>query len=512
MSEDIIDRSASNKRIAKNTLLLYIRMILVIGVSLYTSRVVLETLGVIDYGIYSVVGGVVAMFSLFSGALSSAISRFITFELGRGNMQKLQKIFSSSIIIQLILSLIIVALIESVGVWFLNHKMNIEPSRMVAANWVLHLSALTLVVNMISVPYNALIIAHEKISAFAYISIAESLAKLLIAYMVVYSTSPDKLILYSMLMLGVALVVRIAYGVYSNRTFKECRFSFAVDRQIISEMFSFAGWNFIGVSSGILRDQGGNILLNLVAGSTVNAARAIAGQVGVAMAGFTSNFMTAINPQITKSYAAGDYKYMFSLIFTASRLSYYMLLLISLPLLFTTGYLLSIWLNVVPQYCVEFVQLVLLFGLCESISNPLITAMLATGDIRRYQLVVGGLQLLNLPISYIVLKLGCPPSSVLIVAISLSIVCLFARLIMLRSMIQLPCMKFIKDVILKTIYVTILCIPAPYIISSYVDQNNLIGALTIIIASALSCAIVIYVTGCTQQERSIIKKRLHINR
>lgn len=315
--------SQNNKRIAKNTLLLYFRMLFMMVVSLYTSRVVLNALGVEDFGIYNVVGGVVAMFSMLSGSLSAAITRFITYELGTGNQENLKKIFSSAVTIQLWLAILIIFLAEAVGVWFLNVKMNIPEIRMTAANWVFQFSVLTFAVNLISVPYNASIIAHERMSAFAYISILEAIGKLAIAFLVVVS-SIDRLVFYAILMCVVALIVRLAYGFYCKRHFDECTYHFIFDKDLLKRMFGFAGWNFIGAASSILRDQGGNIIINLFAGPTVNAARGIAFQVNNAIHGFVSNFMTALNPQITKSYASGNSDYMMILICQGARLSFYM--------------------------------------------------------------------------------------------------------------------------------------------------------------------------------------------
>lgn len=304
----------NNKRIAKNTLLLYFRMLFLMAVSLYTSRVVLNALGVEDFGIYNVVGGVVAMFSVLSGSLSTAISRFITYELGKGNKENLNKIFSSAVTIQFGLAGIIILLAETIGIWFLNIKMNIPEVRMEAANWVFQFSILTFAINLISVPYNASIIAHEKMSAFAYISILEAVGKLTIAYLITISPI-DKLIFYAILMCAVALVVRLTYGNYCKRHFSECTYHFSWDKLLLKQMFGFAGWNFIGASSAILRDQGGNVVINLFCGPTVNAARGIAFQVNNAVNQFVTNFMTALNPQITKSYASGDNEYMMTLIF-----------------------------------------------------------------------------------------------------------------------------------------------------------------------------------------------------
>lgn len=493
------DTAANNKRIAKNTLMLYFRMLFTMAVSLFTSRVVLNTLGVDDYGIYNVVGGVVSMFSIISGSLSAAISRFITVELAKGDADKLRKTFSASVTIQLILSLIIVVLIESIGVWFLNAKMVIPAERMDAANWVLQFSIVTFVINLISVPYNATIIAHEKMSAFAYISILEVVCKLVIVYLLKISPI-DRLVFYAILMCAVSVIIRLVYGYYCNRHFAECKFSFRFDKDLLKRMFSFAGWNFIGASSAVLRDQGGNIIINLFGGPAVNAARGIAMQVNHAIVGFSNNFMTALNPQITKSYASGEQDYMMKLIFRGARFSFYMLLFLSLPVLANTHYILSLWLGIVPEHSVLFVRLALIFAMSESISSPLVTAMLATGKIRNYQIVVGGLQMLNLPISYVLLRIGCIPETVMMVAIGLSQCCLAARLVMLRTMIGLSARKYLREVYLNVILVTTVAAVLP-ILTSVILEESFLNFVIIVLISLITAAISIFYIGFNKNER-----------
>lgn len=500
------DLASNNKRIAKNTLLLYFRMLFMMTVSLYTSRVVLNTLGVEDFGIYNVVGGVVSMFSILSGSLSSAITRFITYELGTGNQEKLRKIFSSAVTIQLCLAILIVVLAEIVGVWFLNVKMNIPDTRLVAANWVFQLSLLTFAISLVSIPYNASIIAHEQMSAFAYISILEAVGKLGIAYLITVSFM-DKLIFYAILMCIVALIVRFAYKSYCKQHFEECIWHFIFDKVLLKRMFGFAGWNFIGTLSIVLRDQGGNVVINLFCGPAVNAARSIASQVNTAISGFATNFMTALNPQITKSYATGERKYMMTLIFQGARLSFYMILLLSLPVLINTHYILSLWLEKVPDHTALFVQLVLILAMCESISNPLITAMLATGKIRNYQLVVGSLQMLNLPVSYILLHVGLFPEVVIVVAIIISQCCLAARLLMLRGMIGLSVRKYLNRVYINVLIVAAVSFVLPFMIAEKLEEslNNfiLLSLITII-----STGIAIYYIGCNNEERRFLLHKL----
>lgn len=482
-------------------------MLFLMAVNLYTSRVVLNALGVEDFGIYNVVGGVVAMFSMLSGSLSSAITRFITYELGTGNRDNLKRIFSSAVTIQIGLAILIIILAEAIGVWFLNAKMSIPDTRIIAANWVFQFSILTFAINLISVPYNASIIAHERMSAFAYISILEAMGKLAIAFLIVVSPM-DRLIFYAILMCAVALIVRFAYGIYCKRHFEECTYHFIFDKDLLKRMFGFAGWNFIGATSAVLRDQGGNVVINLFCGPAVNAARGIAFQVNNAVSGFVTNFMTALNPQITKSYAAGDKGYMMTLINQGARLSFYILLLLSLPVIINVHYILMLWLKTVPEHTTLFVQLVLIFAMSESISNPLVTAMLATGNIRNYQIVVGGLQMLNLPISYILLRNGFIPETVLIVAVCISQCCLAARLYMLRGMIGLSVREYLSKVYLNVLAVTVLSAVIPCM-SSYYLSETFLNFIIICVVSVICTFTVIYFVGCNRKERQLINEKVN---
>lgn len=496
----------NNKRIAKNTLMLYIRMLFSMFVGLYTSRITLNALGVDNYGIYNVVGGVVSMFSVLSGSLSAAISRFITFELGRENVERLKKVFSSAVTIQIVLSFIVVLLAETVGLWFLNNKMVIPADRMAAAHWVYQLSILTFVVGLISVPYNAAIIAHERMSAFAYMSIFDVLAKLLVAFSMYYS-SYDRLIHYAVFLAVLSLINRLIYGIYCKKQFEECTYQFTFDKLLLKQMFGFAGWNFIGASSAVLRDQGGNIILNMFCGPVVNAARGIALQVSSAIQGFVSNFMTALNPQITKSYASGEHDYMMSLVYKGARFSYYILLLLSLPVIVNTPYILKLWLVEYPEHTVSFVRLVLIFAMSESLANPLITAMLATGRIRNYQLVVGGLQMLNLPLAYMLLRWGYPPESVFLVAIFISVCCEMARLYMLRSMIQLSVRSFLRSVYFNVIAVSIIAAIVPVILSGTLPLG--IVGLLISCVCCIACTVIsIFYIGFSRDERKMIVTKI----
>lgn len=487
--------------------MLYVRMLVLMLVGLYTSRVVLGALGENDFGVYNVVGGVVSMFTIISGALNSAVSRFITFEMGKGADAQLNKVYSTAVTIQLILAAVVVLLAEPLGLWFIDNKMTIDPSRIPAARWVLHFSLLAFVINLMSVPQMASITAHEHMSAYAYIGILDGLLRLGVAFLILHSPI-DRLIYYSALMAGVVLIVRLAYGLYCRLHFEECRYRPVFDRPLIKEMFSFAGWNFIGVTSGVLRDHGGNILVNLFSGPAVNAARGVAVQLNGAVQGFVTNFMTAVNPQITKSYAAGEKEYMFSLVRRSSRMSFFLLFLIALPVMFNADYLLSIWLKEVPEHSSLFVQLFLIFALSESLSNPMITAMLATGNIRNYQLVVGGIQLLNLPVSYVCLRMGAIPEVTVIVAIIISQICMWARLLMLSKATGFPVLPFLEEVYFSVLF-KVVCgsLVVPLILEA-AKPAGFVGFLISASVCVLWSMLVIMTLGLQSDERKWLVNKI----
>lgn len=495
----------NTRRVAKNTLVLYVRMLFSMLVSLYTSRVILNTLGVEDYGIQCAVGGVVGMLSIFTGSLSAAISRYLTFELGRGDKSKLSLVFSSSLVVQCVLAIVIIILLEGLGVWFLNTRMVIPAERMAAANWLLQFSLLSFVVGLISVPYNASIVSHERMTVYAYIGMSEVVVRLLIVLSLkIIPESFDKLIYFAAMQLVSGLAFQSFYWYYCRRHFEECRFRLRLDKGLLKEILGFAGWNFIGASSAVLRDQGGNVILNLFWGPTVNAARGIAQQVSNAVNGFVGNFMTATNPQITKSYAEGDVKYAIHLCSRAARFSFYLLFVLSLPVLFNTEFLIDLWLGQIPEHVILFVRLALIFSLCETISNPLITLMLATGNIRNYQLVVGGLQLLNLPVSYVLLKIGMFPEVVMVVAILLSLSCFAARLVMLRPMVGLSPRNYLKAVVLNILGVIVVALPLPVTCSVMLNSNSIAVFLVSCLLCVLCAGSAVYFIGCSKSERVFI--------
>lgn len=496
------DNSANSKRIAKNTLVLYVRMLFLMVISLYTSRVILQALGIEDFGIYNAVGGFVAMFAVISKSLSSAASRFLNYEMGKGNWNKLSRVFSTTLTIHVMLAILIAVLAEAFGIWFVNQKMVIPLERLVAANWVFQFSILTFCFNLITVPYHAAIIAHEKMSVFAYISIFEGVGKLLICYGVMVSPI-DKLVFYALLMFLIQFIVRAMNQWYCKKYFSECKYQFVYDKSLLKEIFSFASWNMIGSGSAVLRNQGGNLLINLFGGPVANAARAVANQVLHAVNGFVDNFFMALKPQITQSYASGDRNYMMTLIYQGSRLSYYMLLILCLPIFMNTDYLLHLWLKTVPDHSVLFVQLTLVFTMMESVSSTLITAQQATGKIKTYQIVVGGLQLMNLPVSYVILKLGGVPETILYVAIFFSVCCFAARLYMVRPSIQLDIVDFIKDVLLNVLIVSLIAAIIPYILVLHLPES--FGVFILVSIACLICSVIsILFIGCNKNERDFV--------
>ena len=500
------DNSQNNKRIAKNTMFLYLRMLFSMFVSLFTSRVILHALGVEDYGIYNVVGSIIAMFSFINGGMVSATQRFLNFELGKGNIERLKQVFSTALQIHVLIALIIVILGETIGLWFLYEKLVIPPDRMVAAFWVYQCSVISCVVSIMSVPYNADIIAHEKMSAFAYISILEVILKLVIVYML-YIATWDKLIVYAVLILIVQLIIRFIYANYCKRHFEESHYHHKIDKPLFKEMFGFAGWSFWGNLSAMLYIQGLNFMLNIFFGPIVNAARGIAVQVQAAVQQFVSNFQVAINPQITKSYAIGELNQMHNLMFRSARFSFILLFFLTLPILINTEYILTLWLKTVPQDTVTFTRIMICISLIYTIANPCVIANQATGKVKVYQAVVGGILLLILPISYIALKLGAPAYSVFIVHFFIELVAQFARMYMLRNLIHLPLRSYFKNIYIPIIGVVVISSIAPIYIYYHLEY----GFMSFIIVSLICCvsvAVTALSLGLTKEERRFIYNKI----
>jgi O-antigen/teichoic acid export membrane protein len=481
-------------------------MLITMGVRLYTSRIVLATLGLEDYGIYNVVGGVVVMFAWLNSAMVGSSQRFISFELGRNSFERLHKVFCNSVSIHICIALVILLCAETVGLWFLNTKLNISPLRISAANWVYQCSVFSLMVSIICVPYNSCIVAHEHMKTYAYTSIIDVILKLVIVYFLsVWDI--DKLKFYVVLVLATTSIVQSIYVIYCRRNFPECKYRFSFDKQLFRQMFSFAGWTFIGDLSHTLKDQGSNILLNLFFGTFVNAARGIAGQVNAAINGFTANFQMAINPQIVKSYASGNYKYATDLVSKSSRYSFYLLLIVCVPAFVNMEYLLNLWLTVVPEYTVIFVRMTLLVSLVNSLSGSIGIMIQASGRVRNYNIVVGLIIMIDLPISYFVLKAGYLPYTVMYVALFTATASLFARLFIMKRIVEYSARYFIFTIFCKNIIIA----GALISILSYVQLLFPVNFLTVISMSFFSVLFIsgiIYIMGLSLTERTMAKNKI----
>lgn len=474
-------------------------------VSLYTSRVILQVLGVDDYGVYQVVGGMVAMFSVISASLSSAISRFITFEIGQRNYQKLKTVFSTSIFIQIIISLIVVVLVEIVGLWFMNTKMQIPEGREVAAFWVLQCSLASFVINLISVPYNACIIAHEHMKAFAYVSIVDVLLRLGICWLITVSPI-DRLISYAILTMLVSLALRFIYTIYCHRHFEESKSGVSFNKDVFKEMFGFAGWSFFNNTMFILNTQGVNMLINIYFGVAFNAARGIAAQVEGAVVQFVNNFTVAVNPQITKSYAAGDMEGMYKLVCRGAKFSYYIMLLMALPLICETETILNIWLKEVPPHVVSLVQLSLVLGLLDSIGNSGYTACMATGKIRKYSLIISSIAILEFPLSWIAFSLGGIIEMSYYLYIVVKITVLVVRMFLLQEMVGLKTTYYLKNVFFPIIGTTLVAVVPSVLVLIFVPSSflRLIVSLLIGVASAGVSSLMV---GMTHNERTVVLEK-----
>lgn len=491
--------SSDNKRIAKNTLMLYVRMFFTMAVSLYTSRVVLRTLGVEDYGIFSVVGGIIAMFTFINSAMVSSTQRYLNYELATDECDRLQSVFSTSLQIHALIAAIIIILGETAGLWFLKEKLVIPESRRTAAMWVYQCSIMACAVNIMSAPYNADIIAHEKMSAFAYISILEVCLKLAIVYLLTILPY-DKLIVYAVLLLLVQLSVRWIYTLYCHKHFKESHYAPALDKQLFKEMSGFAGWSFVGNLAAILYTQGLNMMLNIFFGPVVNAARGIAVQVQSAVQQFVGGFQTALNPQITKNYASGNLEQMHSLMFRSARFSFLLLFFISLPVLLETDFLLAVWLKTVPENAVIFTQLMICISLIYTTANPCVIANQATGKVKVYQIVVGSILLLIVPISYVVLKLGAPAYSVFVVHFCVESVAQFMRMFMLRKLIDLPMREYLNNIYVPIALTVAVAVILPIIVRAQLEEGWFRFA-AVGIASVVSVGLSSFFIGFTKSER-----------
>jgi len=502
MANTIINKT----RIAKNTALLYFRMLLIMLITLYTTRVVLNVLGAVDFGTNEVIAGIVAMFAFLSGTMATASQRFFAVELGMENHTKLKQLFSINVLIFIVIAIAIFILAETIGLWYFYHKLKIPADRFEAATWVYQFAILTFMVSIMTTPYLAIITAREQMQAYAYISILEVLFKLAIVFILIY-IPVDKLKLYALLLFVVQVLISTSYILYSTLMFPECRIKYYWNREMFKEVFGFAGWSVFGALAMTVRGQGINLLLNFFFGVLVNSARGIAFRVYTALNLFIHNFFTAVRPQIIKSYSVDNEDKsgeMMKLVFQSSKFCYYLILVLSIPILIETEEILSIWLNIVPEYTIIFTRFVIINAIIESLANPFIASIQATGRIKRYQIVTGSVILLNLPISYLFLKLGFAPETTMIIVILITIIAHLCRMYFMKTMLKMNIFNYFKQVIVPISAVTVLTfvLPLLYYFSFSVSFWRIVGVTAI---TLFSSSFIIYYIGLTKGERERLK-------
>lgn len=505
-----MDNKAENtKRLAKNTVYLYLRALFNLFISLYTSRLVLIALGVEDYGVYNAVGGFVSMFWLATGSLSTAVSRFLTFELGRNDMERMQKVFSLSITILFVMAVAVVILGETLGLWFLNDRLNIPDERDTAAFWVFQCSLMTLVSGFLVVPFNATIIAHERMGVYAYIGIGEAVFHLLAALFLVYGHyEMDHLVAYAVLWMVGTLAIQVIAAVFCLRNFKESHFRRLWDRQLFLEMFQFAGWNFVNSISGTFSGQGINIVLNIIFGPIINTARGLTNTVCNMVGIFVNNFTMAIRPQITKVYAAKDFGYLVFLIFRGTKFSFFILWFLALPLILEANFALGVWLVEYPPETVTFIRLSLMVSLIDIHYMMFMMAQHATGEIKKLQLYNSIITFLNFPFAYIFLKMGLPPYVIYLIAMVLSVFSGILTLSISKHYVDFSMKDVAVKLYLRDLLVMLVSSIAPVIVYKAVPENWG-GFIAVGFTCVFSVGLSIYFIGCTQEERQFLLKQFN---
>ncbi len=496
----------NHARVMRNTALLYFRMALMMCINLYTSRVVLQVLGVEDYGVFYVVWGLVYIFNFINYSITASTQRFLTFELGTGNKRRLHEVFITSLHIHLIISLIVIVLCETGGLWFLTEKMVILDGRQTAAMWCFQLSVVTAVVEVMSCPYQSVIIAREKMSAFAYISILDAILKLAIVGMLLL-TGHDRLIVYAILYTCEKLLIRMVYNLYCTRYFEESRYRWFYERLLFKKMSSFAGWSMLENLAYVLYTQGLNMLLNVFFGPVANAAQAAAGQAKNAVSQFSKNFQMAINPQITKSYASEQLEEMHLLVYRGSRLTFCLLIILCLPLIVEAPMVLDLWLKEVPDGTVDFLRLLLVVLIVQQVAGTLIAAISATGDIKKYQIITGGIMISVVPVAYFVLKMGGAPWSVFVVYLIIAVIAFIATLYIVLPRIRMRFIDYSYNVIKPCAAVLLLSLIAPFIIKQLTTPRFISSILNIAITVACT-SILCYTMGIDKEMRILIKRKI----
>ena len=499
--------AANNKRIAKNTLMLYTRQILILLVSLYTVRVVLDVLGVEDYGIYSVVGGIVYFFSFLSGTMASATQRFFSFALGQNNSENLKKTFTVNLIIYGAIAIVAFILLETLGLWFVNKQLQVPPERFEAALWVYHFTVFTFIATIFTTPFMAIIIAHEDMHIYAYVSVIEAVLKLVVVFLLIYLPW-KKLELYGVLVFAVSVINAIIYIGISIRKYAECQFRrFYWDKGLLNEVVSFTGWTLFGQVTSVLRNQAVTILLNQVFNPVVVAARAVASSITTRINIFSANFNTGLYPPIIKSYAANDKKEMFSLIYNGSKITFFLMWVFALPLILEMDTILNVWLKNPPMGAILFTRLALIEVLINSMSLPIATAARAPGRMKVYELSLGSIQVLIFVVAWIVLKMGGAAYTVYVVAISANVVMFVVRLLIVRRLIGLPLLPFMNSVGLPLFGVVMASFFPSFAIHKLLPQGLLFACISIFLSMIFS-TISMYLIGLNKYWREKVRSTI----
>ena len=494
---------ADNKRIAKNTIYLYIRTFVSMVVALYTSRKILEALGVESFGIFNVVGGIISLMSFINSSMSVATQRYLTYELGKGTEGNFNKVFNIAVYIHAIIAVIVLIAAETVGVWFVNTQLNIPEAQMESANWVFQATILTTILGILQTPYNAAIVSHEHMHIYAYVGLGETFARLFIVLGLSYYPY-DKLTIWGFALSAIQLCTSLLYRFYCIKKFDNCNLRRNTwDLPLAKSMLGFTGWNMFGTIAWTLKDQGASVLLNIFDGPIVNAARGVSGQVTGAIKGLVGGFQSAVNPQLTKTYAANDLAATCNLLYKSSKFSYFLLLIISIPVLLEINFLLNVWLVEVPPYAALFTRIVIMEAVFDSLAGPMVTSLMATGRIKWYQIVVGSILLLNIPIAYILLKLGYPIATPFFVSMAFMFLGNASRLLFCHKMLGLSIRNYISMVILPITIVSVLAFIVPYFIVSVMTEGW-IRLLTCSASSVVFGVAAIFCCGFTTSERSFI--------
>lgn len=494
----------NNKKIAKNTMMLYIRMVFVLLVTLYTSRVVLKALGVEDYGLYSVVGSVVTFLGFLNTSMAAASQRFLAFAKGKNDDDLQNVTFVSTVRVQWVIAAIVLLLCETIGIFYINHYLNVDPSKITTAHIVFQFSIATFVFNTITVPYNASIIANERMDIFAILGIVEVIIKLGIA-LVLPLFSANTLIYYAGLMFIMSCIIREMYVIYCRRNFKECKMGRKADKQIVKDMLSYSGWNLFGSFSGVALNQGVNMILNSFFGVVVNAARGISFQVSGAMAQLYSNFQQALNPQIVKTYAANDFARMHFLITQGTRLAFFLMFVCALPIMFNINGVLTLWLGEVPEYTAMFCILVITNSLINTMSQSLLMGAMATGKIRKYQIIVASINLMNLPLSYIALQIYPDPYLTTYIMIALSAVAFIVRLLLVHQMINISVAGFLRTAVLPIFITVLVSVGLAIGLDMILPITGGVGRMIVRLAVLLVlCCCTVALFGMRKEERQLV--------